>query len=81
LPKGITAIFSAAHTLFSQIENGGAKLPVVGVQGSGWYAEGGAQKVSHHHKLLLLSPGVDRCGTVGFRCVKSDHPTTQGLFE
>ncbi len=50
-------------------------------KGSGWYAEGGAQKVSHHHKFLLMSPSLDRCGTVGFRCVTSDTPTVQGIFE
>jgi formylglycine-generating enzyme required for sulfatase activity len=49
--------------------------------GSGWYSEGGAQKVSHHHKFLLLAPSLDRCGTVGFRCVKSDSATVQGIFE
>jgi iron(II)-dependent oxidoreductase len=50
-------------------------------KGSGWYTEGGAQKVSHHHKFLLLSPSVDRCGTVGFRCVKAAGATMEGIFE
>lgn len=50
-------------------------------KGSGWYSEGGAQQVNHHHKFLLLSPSLDRCGTVGFRCVKSDTATVQGIFE
>ena len=39
-------------------------------KGSAWYAEGGAQPVNHHHKFLLMYPGLDRCATVGFRCVK-----------
>lgn len=38
-------------------------------RGSMWYAEGGAQPVDHHHKFLLMYPGLDRCATVGFRCV------------
>lgn len=40
-------------------------------KGSHWYAEGGAQPVNHHHKFLLMYPGLDRCATVGFRCLKS----------
>lgn len=38
-------------------------------RGSMWYAEGGAQPVDHLHKFLLMYPGLDRCATVGFRCV------------
>jgi iron(II)-dependent oxidoreductase len=48
-------------------------------RGSMWYAEGGAQPVFHHHKFLLMAPGLDRCGTVGFRCVHSSGPTVRGL--
>lgn len=44
-------------------------------RGSSWYAEGGAQPVYHHHKFLLMTPGLDRCATIGFRCVKSDGIT------
>ncbi|GAB3643764.1 formylglycine-generating enzyme family protein [Spirosoma arcticum] len=36
---------------------------------SEWYADGGAQKTSFGAKYLLTSPGLDRCATVGFRCV------------
>ncbi len=50
-------------------------------KGSHWYVEGGAQKVSHHHKFLLLAPSLDRCGTVGFRCVKSDGVTVQPIID
>lgn len=46
--------------------------------GSLWYAEGGAQPVDHHHKFLLMHPGLDRCATIGFRCVRSDGPTMSG---
>lgn len=38
-------------------------------RGSLWYAESGAQPVHHHHKFLLMYPGLDRCATIGFRCV------------
>ena len=38
-------------------------------KGSEWYADQGAQKTSFGAKYLLTSPGLDRCATVGFRCV------------
>ena len=28
------------------------------------------QPLDHHAKFILMSPGLDRCVTVGFRCVK-----------
>ncbi|GIK72819.1 MAG: hypothetical protein BroJett021_18070 [Chloroflexota bacterium] len=42
--------------------------------GSHWYAEGGPQPVNYHHKFLLMAPSLDRCGTVGFRCVADAAP-------
>jgi formylglycine-generating enzyme required for sulfatase activity len=36
---------------------------------SEWYADQGAQKSSFGAKYLLTWPGLDRCATVGFRCV------------
>ncbi len=38
-------------------------------KGSDWYADGGAQPCDFAAKFLLLWPGLDRCGTIGFRCV------------
>jgi len=38
--------------------------------GSRWYVSGGAQPCDRHVKMLLLYPGLDRCSTIGFRCVK-----------
>ncbi len=35
-----------------------------------WYITGGVVSVSHPEMLLLVSPSLDRCATVGFRCVK-----------
>jgi formylglycine-generating enzyme required for sulfatase activity len=37
-------------------------------QGSGWYADGGPRPVDFAEKFLLAWPGLDRCGTIGFRC-------------
>lgn len=36
---------------------------------SHWYADQGPQKTSFGAKYLMTYPGLDRCSTVGFRCV------------
>ncbi|MCL2658929.1 MAG: formylglycine-generating enzyme family protein [Acidobacteriaceae bacterium] len=38
-------------------------------RGSEWYADGGPQPSEFASKYLLMWPGVDRCATIGFRCV------------
>ncbi|MGE5395663.1 MAG: SUMF1/EgtB/PvdO family nonheme iron enzyme [Candidatus Saccharibacteria bacterium] len=38
-------------------------------KGSDWYFDGGAQPNSFAAKQLLIFPGIDRCSTIGFRCV------------
>ena len=38
-------------------------------EGSYWYADGGIQPCSFVAKYILTWPGLDRCATVGFRCV------------
>jgi len=38
-------------------------------KGSDWYMDGGPQEVCFGAKCLLTWPGLDRCATVGFRCV------------
>lgn len=38
-------------------------------RGSGWYADQGPQETSMGAKYLFIWPGLDRCATVGFRCV------------
>jgi formylglycine-generating enzyme required for sulfatase activity len=35
-----------------------------------WYIEGGPQSLDKTQIMLMVSPGFDRCATVGFRCVK-----------
>jgi formylglycine-generating enzyme required for sulfatase activity len=35
-----------------------------------WHALGGPQPTNHHLKFPLLNEALNRCGTVGFRCVK-----------
>ena len=39
-------------------------------EGSIWYFPGGPQPLSAHAKMILMAPGLDRCATVGFRCVR-----------
>ena len=57
---------SDGHTRFA-ILRGGSYFRA---EGSGWYTPGGAQPNSSHAKFLLMYPGLDRCSTVGFRCVR-----------
>ncbi len=39
-------------------------------RGSDWYADGGPQPCQFAAKFLLTWPGLDRCATIGFRCVE-----------
>ena len=57
---------SDGHTRFAIIRGGS----YFKARGSLWYVEGGAQPITSHAKFILLWPGLDRCATVGFRCVK-----------
>ena len=54
------------HTRFAIIRGGS----FFRAMGSGWYVDGGARPCNHHAKFLLMWPGLDRCDTIGFRCVK-----------
>jgi formylglycine-generating enzyme required for sulfatase activity len=38
-------------------------------EGSAWYADGGPQACNFAAKFILMWPGLDRCATIGFRCV------------
>lgn len=38
--------------------------------GSWWYVQGGPRELNYRQQLLRISPGFERNGTVGFRCVK-----------
>lgn len=57
---------SDGHTRFCIIRGGSWYR----AEGSVWYVPGGAQPNTSHTKFILLYPGLDRCSTVGFRCVK-----------
>lgn len=53
------------HTRFAMLR-GGSRYRA---EGSVWYFPGGEQPIGTHAKFLLMHPGLDRCGTIGFRCV------------
>lgn len=57
---------SDGHTRFCIIRGGS----YFQASGSGWYVPGGPQPCTSHTKFLLLWPGLDRCSTIGFRCVR-----------
>ena len=38
-------------------------------KGSYWYVQGTPKRSDHAEKFLLMWPGLDRCSTIGFRCV------------
>jgi len=38
-------------------------------KGSHWYADGGPRPCNFAAKFLLSWPALDRCATIGFRCV------------
>ena len=53
------------HTRFVMLRGGNPRP----AQGSIWYFPAGGASPDHHAKFLLLYPGLDRCSTIGFRCV------------
>jgi len=48
------------------ILKGGADYQALG---SEWYADGGPRPPEFSAKYLLMWPGLDRCATIGFRCL------------
>ena len=42
-----------------------------------WHALGGSQPTNYHLKFPLLNEALNRCGTVGFRCVRRDSEDDQ----
>ncbi|MCG3195556.1 MAG: Hercynine oxygenase [bacterium] len=53
------------HTAFAILRGGSYYR----AEGSIWYTPGGPLPVNTHAKFLLMAPSLDRCSTVGFRCV------------
>jgi gamma-glutamyl hercynylcysteine S-oxide synthase len=61
-----TDLYTNGTFYYSMIRGGSYYDP----SSSWWYVRGGPQPVDNPQILLLVSPGFDRCATVGFRCVK-----------
>jgi len=59
-----TEEFTDEHTRAAIVRGGSYYQP----QGSIWYFPQ-AYKLGEHGKFLLMSPSIDRSGTIGFRCV------------
>jgi iron(II)-dependent oxidoreductase len=57
-------IANTSRTRFSILKGGSYYR----AYGSEWYADGGAQSNDFAAKFLHMSPGLDRCATIGFRC-------------
>ncbi|MGA2070142.1 MAG: SUMF1/EgtB/PvdO family nonheme iron enzyme [Sedimentisphaerales bacterium] len=53
------------HTRFTMIRGGS----YFNAEGSIWYVKGGPQPCGYHAKFIRIWPGLDRCSTIGFRCV------------
>lgn len=53
------------HTRYTMIRGGS----YFKAEGSIWYVNGGPQPCDSHVKFVKIWPGIDRCSTVGFRCV------------
>jgi formylglycine-generating enzyme required for sulfatase activity len=56
--------FRDAHTRAAIVRGGAAYQP----RGSVWYFPQ-TYRLDEHQKYLLMAPGRDRAGTIGFRCV------------
>jgi iron(II)-dependent oxidoreductase len=63
--------FSDEHTRAAIVRGGAAYRPL----GSVWYFPQ-TDRLDEHQKYLLVSPGHDRAGTIGFRCV-ADAPAAR----
>lgn len=61
--------FRDPHTRAAIVRGGAAYRPL----GSVWYFPQ-TDRLDEHEKLLLMAPGRDRSGTIGFRCVVDAQP-------
>jgi formylglycine-generating enzyme required for sulfatase activity len=57
---------SDGHTRFCILRGGSFQHN----SGSAWFLHSGPQPCTYHAKFILMWPGLDRCSTIGFRCMK-----------
>jgi hypothetical protein len=59
-------VYADGAYTFVIIEGGSYYAPAASI----WYPKSGPLPLNRRQMLLLVAPGLDRCATVGFRCVK-----------
>jgi len=59
-------VYANGANTFHILKGGSYYLPA----NSWWYVEGGPRELTYSQKLLRISPGFERNGTIGFRCVQ-----------
>lgn len=76
-PFGVEDLVGNVWQLTSDVYDNGAYTFVIIKGGSYyapaasiWYPKSGPLPLNRRQMLLLVAPGLDRCATVGFRCVK-----------
>lgn len=81
--EGTESERSDGHTRFAILRGGSYFDPHANPDTSSiWYNDGGPRPCDHHAKFLLMYPGLDRCSTIGFRCVKDvalEGPGVKGV--
>jgi hypothetical protein len=60
-------VHTDGHTRFCMLK-GGCEYRC---EGSDWYADSDIQQADFVAKFILMGPSIDRCSTIGFRCVAS----------
>jgi formylglycine-generating enzyme required for sulfatase activity len=61
----IGQVYDNGAYYFGLIRGGSYYFPTASI----WYVTGGPLPVDHPEVLLMVSPSLDRCATIGFRCV------------
>lgn len=65
----IDQVYDDGVYYFGLIRGGSYYFPTASI----WYVTGGPLPVDHPEVLLMVSPSLDRCATIGFRCVKDSQ--------
>jgi gamma-glutamyl hercynylcysteine S-oxide synthase len=62
-------LYDNGTNYFIMLKGGSYFLPA----SSWWYVEGGPRELTYTQKLLRVSPGFERNGTTGFRCLRDNY--------
>lgn len=61
----IDQVYDNGAYYFGLIRGGSHYFPTASI----WYVTGGPLPVDHPEVLLMVAPSLDRCATIGFRCI------------